>query len=93
MRQLLTRARWKLYHTLGNIPELKITTGTGGRTKHNRVKNGFEKDHWIDAACVGETGLGVNLKTRQPIRIKASGVGSGRQMTRVNKFGFPCEDS
>ncbi|MBD2774818.1 RNA-guided endonuclease IscB [Iningainema tapete] len=82
--------RWKLYYTLNNIPELKITTGTGGRTKHNRIKNGFEKDHWIDASCVGETGMSVNLKTRQPIRIKANGVGSGRQMTRVNKFGFPC---
>jgi hypothetical protein len=86
--------RKKLHNTLENIEvvvltPIKVTTGTGGQTKHNRVKNGFFKDHWIDAACVGSTGLGIILKTRQPLKIKACGVGTGRQMTRNDKYGFP----
>lgn len=24
-----------------------------GRTKYNRISQGYVKDHWIDAACVG----------------------------------------
>ncbi len=32
---------------------LPIETGSGGRTKFNRTQQGFEKTHWIDAACVG----------------------------------------
>lgn len=82
--------RWRLHTSLNSIPNVKVITGTGGQTKHNRIKNGLEKDHWIDAACVGDTGLGVTLKTKQPLKIKANGVGTGRQMTRTNGFGFPC---
>ncbi|MBW4628404.1 MAG: RRXRR domain-containing protein [Brasilonema octagenarum HA4186-MV1] len=82
--------RWKLYQSLKKISGLNIATSTGGRTKYNRIKNGFDKDHWIDACCVGESGLGVILKTKQAMMIKSTGVGSGRQMTRTNKFGFPC---
>jgi hypothetical protein len=33
--------------------ELPFTYSSGGQTKFNRVKQGYEKDHWIDAACVG----------------------------------------
>jgi Restriction endonuclease len=29
---------------------------SGGRTKHNRSKQGYAKDHWTDAVCVGERG-------------------------------------
>jgi hypothetical protein len=30
---------------------LPITFSSGGRTKFNRLKLGYKKDHWIDAAC------------------------------------------
>ncbi|MEM7174958.1 MAG: HNH endonuclease [Chlamydiota bacterium] len=33
---------------------LPIEFSTGGKTKFNRIQNNFPKDHWIDAACVGE---------------------------------------
>ena len=68
---------------------LPVSFWSGGRTKYNRAKQDYDKDHWIDAACVGETGEQVQIPTSlKPIQIKAVGRGS-RQMCRVNKYGFP----
>ena len=62
---------------------------TGARTKYNRIKQGYVKDHWIDAVCVGESGEDVFIHPSQTwLEIKATGHGS-RQMCRVNKYGFP----
>jgi 5-methylcytosine-specific restriction endonuclease McrA len=77
--------RWKLYHTLKKM--LPTTTGTGGQTKFNRTRLGFEKQHWVDAACVGDVGT-IKLLTNQPLRIKAAGWGT-RQMCGTDKYGFP----
>jgi hypothetical protein len=62
---------------------------TGGRTKFNRSKQGFEKSHSIDAACVGESGSQIKLLTSQPLIVTCKGHGS-RQARRVNKQGFPA---
>ena len=68
---------------------LPVHTGTGGLTKFNRTQQGYAKSHWLDAACVGETGTQVNITRIQHItQIKARGRGS-RQMCLVDKFGFP----
>ena len=68
---------------------LPVETGTGGQTKYNRSKQGYPKSHWLDAACVGESGLGVMaIPDMQVLQITAMGRGS-RQMCRVNKYGFP----
>ena len=68
---------------------LPVSFWSGGRTKHNRVRQGYDKDHWIDAVCVGETGGKVHIpETLQPLQIKAMGRGS-RQMCQVDKYGFP----
>jgi 5-methylcytosine-specific restriction endonuclease McrA len=61
---------------------------SGGRTKKNRVFQGYAKDHWIDAACVGESGVSVNIGSVKPISISAIGRGS-RQVSCVDKYGFP----
>jgi 5-methylcytosine-specific restriction endonuclease McrA len=61
---------------------------SGGRTKHNRVKQGYAKDHWIDAACVGEPGSAVSLNGISPLTIKATGRGT-RQVVRTDRYGFP----
>ncbi len=46
---------------------LPIETGSGGRTKFNRTQQGFEKTHWIDAACVGaSTPKKLNIKGINP---------------------------
>lgn len=71
------------------LPETK--GWTGGRTKFNRVSQGYEKDHWIDAACVGESGENVTIpNAMKPLVIKAMGRGN-RQVKRVNKYGFPVQ--
>lgn len=63
---------------------------SGGRTKMNRVAQGYEKDHFIDAACVGETGASVYIpNVLKPLLIKAMGRGQ-RQVVRTDKYGFPC---
>ncbi len=68
---------------------LPVEVGTGGLTKFNRCKQNLEKNHWLDAACVGES-TPVKLKNLpgNPMKIKATGHGS-RQMCRTDKFGFP----
>ena len=77
--------RWALFHRLKSI--LSTTTGTGGQTKYNRARLELPKQHWIDAACVGEVEK-LNLLTQQPLRIKATGWGT-RQMCGTDKYGFP----
>ena len=62
---------------------------SGGRTKMNRVAQGYHKDHWIDAACVGENGAHVRIATTiAPLGIKALGRGS-RLLCRPDRYGFP----
>jgi hypothetical protein len=68
---------------------LPISFWSGGRTKFNRTQQGYPKSHWIDAACVGESGSNVHLDPNMLLLIvKACGHGS-RQMCRMDKFGFP----
>ncbi|RKZ93457.1 MAG: HNH endonuclease [Candidatus Parabeggiatoa sp. nov. 1] len=69
--------------------DLPVTFWSGGRTKFNRTQQKYTKDHWIDAACVGETGAKVYIpNTLKPLTITAVGHGS-RQMCRVDQYGFP----
>src|SRR5664279_10741 len=68
---------------------LPISSWSGGRTKFNRTQQCYPKAHWIDAACVGESGNQVKLDLRMPVwQVKATGHGS-RQMCRMDRFGFP----
>ena len=41
---------------------LSLETGTGGRTKYNRSKQGYAKEHWLDAMCVGESGENFGIE-------------------------------
>lgn len=73
------------------IKELNLPTTfwTGGRTKYNRTKQGYSKDHWIDAACVGESGSNVYISPKhKQLTITAMGRGT-RQVVRTDKYGFP----
>lgn len=68
---------------------LPVSFWSGGRTKHNRIKQGYLKDHWVDSACVGEDGYRVRIPAAlRPLKITAKGRGK-RQMQDVNKQGFP----
>ncbi|MCD2453585.1 RNA-guided endonuclease IscB [Methylicorpusculum oleiharenae] len=79
-------------YAIGNaIKEFGLPTSfwTGGRTKLNRSKQHYAKDHYSDAACVGETGANVVISENpKPLLIKATGRGT-RQTVRTDKFGFP----
>lgn len=80
--------RWAVWRMFDST-SLPVEVGTGGRTKFNRTKQDYPKAHWIDAACVGQSGATVHLDPEhQPLRIKAVGRGS-RQMCRMDKYGFP----
>lgn len=67
---------------------LPVSFWTGGRTKFNRVSQGYKKEHWIDAACVGKSGSKVLIPKVKPLIVEATGRGT-RQMCRVDRFGFP----
>ncbi|NEO90570.1 MAG: HNH endonuclease [Moorea sp. SIO3G5] len=70
------------------LREMKpVVTGTGAQTKYNRTKLGFPKEHWIDAACVGNIETLV-LKTSQPLLVTCKGQG-GRQKAALDKYGYP----
>ncbi|WP_028082269.1 RNA-guided endonuclease IscB [Dolichospermum circinale] len=67
---------------------LPVETGSGGLTKFNRSQQQLEKNHWIDAACVGKSTPILNIKSVKPLLITANGHGS-RQSCRTDKYGFP----
>lgn len=68
---------------------LPVETGTGAQTKFNRTRLDYPKAHWIDAACVGESGATVTLNPEhKPLLIKAMGHGN-RQTVCTDKYGFP----
>lgn len=80
-------SRWVLVNRLKAW--LPVTTGSGGRTKFNRTRQGFEKDHWIDAVCVAESGERVSIRDgMKPLVITAKGRGT-HQVVRTDRFGFP----
>jgi 5-methylcytosine-specific restriction endonuclease McrA len=55
-------------------PGFPLGLGTGGQTKHNRIKQGYPKTHWLDAVCVGESGENVHVDPQhQPLTIQAIG--------------------
>lgn len=61
---------------------------SGGRTKFNRVMQGYTKKHWIDAACVGDSGSNVYIPIIKSLRADSMGHGS-RNFCRIDRFGFP----
>jgi 5-methylcytosine-specific restriction endonuclease McrA len=71
------------------LTALPLETGTGGQTKFNRCQQSYSKAHWLDAACVGNSGTAVFVHPAlQPLYIVAVGRQS-RQMCHVDKYGFP----
>ena len=80
--------RWALYRRLQGMG-LPLEVGTGGRTKFNRTRLGLPKAHWLDAACVGESGANVQVDADQkPLVIRATGHGR-RQGCGTDQYGFP----
>ena len=78
--------RWALWRELTKTG-CTVTTGTGGKTKYNRVRLGFEKKHYLDAACVGNVDQ-LEISTNQPLLVEASR-NNCRQAIKTDKYGFP----
>ena len=80
--------RWAIYQRL-LATRLPIEIGTGGRTKWNRARLGYDKTHWRDAAVVGaSTPDDLRVAVASVLLIASTGHGS-RQMCGTNKHGFP----
>ena len=68
--------RWALYERL-KATGLPVETGTGGRTKWNRVVRKLPKTHWLDAVCVGaSTPAVLQVQGVSPLLITATGHGT-----------------
>jgi hypothetical protein len=80
--------RWELLQRL-QATGLPVETGSGGRTKYNRIQRNLPKTHWLDAACVGaSTPLHLSIEQVVPWLITATGRGR-RKMCNTNDLGFP----
>mgnify|MGYP003818342097 CR=1 FL=1 len=80
--------RWAVYRKLSETV-VPVESGTGGMTKYNRTKLGLKKEHWLDAACVGEsTPDDLTICAKSVLKIKAVGHGS-RQRCITDRYGFP----
>lgn len=67
---------------------LEVRMWSGGRTKWNRTRLRLPKDHWIDAACVGESGAAVRVPALRTLTITATGRGH-RRAHGNDRYGFP----
>jgi len=61
-----------------------VETGSGAQTSFNRTSQKLDKAHWIDAACVGDSGAAIRVPAFKPLRIKCMGRGT-RQVTEGNR--------
>jgi hypothetical protein len=84
----INATRWALLGVLKSRGS-PVEVGSGGQTKFNRSQLGLPKAHWLDAACVGESGSTVKVDAGlKALSIQACGHGS-RQMCGTDKYGFP----
>ena len=79
-------SRWALFNAL-KATGLPISTGSGGRTKFNRVRLGVPKTHALDALCVGQVDA-VHGTDQPTLTIKSMGRGQYAR-TKLNRYGFP----
>ena len=84
----INATRWALWRALAAL-SLPLEVGTGGRTKFNRTRLGWEKSHWRDAACVGSSTPAQLASAISSVLLIASKGHGRRQMCRTNKYGFP----
>jgi 5-methylcytosine-specific restriction endonuclease McrA len=80
--------RWALWNGLKAL-DLPLESGTGGMTKKNRHDQGYPKQHWIDAACVGVTGSSIRLNPANEALQVTSQARHSRRMCLPDKYGFP----
>jgi len=80
--------RWALYDGL-QATGLPVETGSGGRTKWNRLSRGLPKTHWLDAAAVGASTPSVLYVSWVVPWLITAQRRQRRQMVLMDKRGFP----
>ena len=81
--------RWALRTWLEDSTGLPVGTSAACNTKANRIRLRLEKDHCLDAACVGSSVPKVlHFKTEKCLVIKTCGRGKHCR-TNVTDSGFP----
>ena len=85
----MNATRWALYRALA-ATGLPVSTGSGGRTKFNRLRFSIPKAHALDAVCAGNMDSITDVRGwQQPtLLITANGRGSYKR-TRLTAHGFP----
>ena len=80
--------RWDLYNTFTKRG-YNVDTGSGARTKKQRIEKKLPKTHYFDALCTGK-GIPerITIKTSYYDIWQAKGRGH-RRIANVNKYGFP----
>ena len=78
---------WKLFNELKNTG-LSVDWGSGGRTKYNRHNFHVQKEHWLDALCVGNVHGVADWEKLNVLSVNCCGRGV-YQRTRTDKYGFP----
>ena len=78
--------RWALWRELLKT-RLPVETGTGGRTKWNRSRQGIAKSHTLDALCVGTVNA-VGAVPNSVLIVDCTGRGQ-HQRAKPDKYGFP----
>ena len=85
---MMNATRWRLYEQLKAIG-LPIESGSGGRTKPQRIEHSFPQEHYFAALCVGEsTPAHFTHLPAQVQRWTAKGRGT-RQLGGPDAYGFP----
>ncbi len=72
--------------------DLEVEVGNGAETHTNRGLQGYRKDHWIDAACVGRSGRKVWLELRMPVWHITSFRRHLRRVHLSDAYGFPRQN-
>jgi 5-methylcytosine-specific restriction endonuclease McrA len=80
--------RWVLYRRLLPLG-VPVEVGSGGRTKWNRERMGLMKEHYWDAACVGESTPKAFSDHAAYVQVWWARGRGNRQVCRTNKHGFP----
>jgi hypothetical protein len=82
---IMNSMRYQLVNELSKISEVECFIGK--QTFDNRNRMGYDKEHWVDAACVGDDNWWVTIpKDMQPMIMDAKGRGN-RQVIAVDASG------
>ena len=85
---VVNATRWKVFNMLKEQFDV-VETGSGARTKMQRIQHNLPKEHYYDALCVGSsTPEKIVFKTNEVVQMKAKGRGS-RYRSGTDKYGFP----